>query len=74
MSTSTSRRRASARAARALPMKTPRSRSTSRHRRPTIRNVGTAKYPEVAANAIAITPVTRKERAAAQIQLRRIRS
>ena len=35
-------------------------------------NVGTAKYPEVAANAIAITLITRKERAAAQIQLRRM--
>jgi hypothetical protein len=53
-------------------MKTPRSRSTSRNRRPTIRNVGTAKYLEVAANAIAITLLSRKERAAAQIQLRRI--
>jgi hypothetical protein len=41
----------------------------SRNRRPTIRNVGTAKYPEVAANGIAITPITGKERAAAQIQL-----
>ena len=52
-------------------MRMPRSRSTSISRRPTIRNAGTVKYPVAAESTTAIILITRKEKVAVPIQLRR---
>jgi hypothetical protein len=59
---------------RELLTKTPKSRSTSRNRRLTIRNAGAARYPGEVVNAMAIILMTQRERAAVHIQLPRIRS